>query len=143
MTPPEFPPPGAIVNPAALRRQTEEAIARGKETARKIAEEKRLDAERKDAEEKAKAYAIIAQIPRRCETESAAGRAWADVMGIRYHDYQQPPDHKKWNECKPEWLVGVARLVWDWCVQAKLKPTLEFWYSGDGMESGFNIVIHW
>jgi len=128
-----------------LRTLTAEAIKRGqKEHDRKLAEE-RLEVERKRKEEDLKAESIISQIPSRAETEARVGRSHAIVMGLGFGDYDRPLsfDGPRWDVCKSEWLKGAARKVYERCVAENLGPTLEYWYSGDGMNSGFNIVIHW
>lgn len=126
-----------------LRRLTEAAIQKGKEEAERQ-KQIQLEEERRQKEmEELRAKGIIAQIPHRAKTEAIAGRSHAIVMGIAYSDYNKPRGNNEWNICRPEWLVGAAKIVWDYCVGANLKPTLEFWHDGVGIKSGFNIVIHW
>lgn len=125
-----------------LRKLSDEAVRRGEEERARILIEGREESQRKKRQEEIKAQFIIEQIPSRLEKEATAGRKHAIVMGVGYDDYDRPYNHKNWNECKPFWLKGVARLVFNACLEAELRPTIEFWHDGVGVESGFNIVAH-
>ena len=120
------------INPVDLRKLTEAAVARGQqehedELAR-IAEQQELEAE-----------GVIMQIPSKCEKEARSQRSHAIVMGLKYKKHYNTTK----TELKPTELKGAAAIVWQYCVDAELQPTLEYWWSGDGMVSGFNIVVRW
>ena len=127
------------ISPADLRKLTEAAVARGQqenedELAR-IAEEQKREQRKAELE----AEGVVMQIPSKCEKEARSQRSHAIVMGLKYNKHHNTID----NLLKPTELKGAAAIVWQYCVDAKLQPTLEYWWSGDGMESGFNIVVHW
>jgi hypothetical protein len=129
------------MTPADLRKMTNEAIAKGNKKAAEEAARKQRAADRKLAMEKAKAMRVIDGIPDRAMREAEEGRDHAIVMSIKYEDY----DHSSGSfvECRPDLLNGACRIVWDYCVNAKLNPTIESWHDGMGNHSGHNIVIHW
>ena len=133
----------ATVTAEKRKKTTADAIARGQETARKAEDARIAKEERQRRAEEAKAEAIIAQIPDRAERESEQGRNHAIVMSVKYEDYTRPHGATDWRVCQGDWLKGVAKLVFEFCVEANLKPTLEDWHDGVGMNSGHNIVIHW
>ena len=86
---------------------------------------------------------ILAQIPGRALIEAQSGRNFAIVMNVGYRDIVLSERYPN-NIMKPEWIIGeTGKLVYSGCVDLKLNPTLEYWYDGCGMESGYNIVIHW
>lgn len=126
-----------------LRTLTADAIRNGQEEReRQLAAERETAARERRALE-LKAQGIIAQIPARAEAEARAGRSYAIIMSLSYDDHTRPRDTKEgWNVCKVEWLKGAARVVYDHCVHAGLRPTIEFWHDG-GDFSGFNLLIHW
>lgn len=114
---------------------TEKAIKEGEARARAIAAEK---AEKETARRKlvlAKAESVIEQIPSRAKREATAGRNHAIIMALKNDDWKEP----SYNNSKPTNLIGVGRLVWEYCVEAKLNPTLEYWH----VKGGYNLVIHW
>lgn len=125
-----------------LRRLTAEAIEAGQQRHREIAAAEAEEKRRREIQARLKADQILAQVPHRAETEARAGRNFAIVMSIKHSDYARPRDNNDYNSCYPAWLTGAARIVFDRCNEAGLWPTIEFWY-GVGVESGFNIVIHW
>jgi hypothetical protein len=127
---------------ASLTAKTSEAIRIGEAAARaKIEHEKRME-DAKRLQEEAKAGSILAQVPARAEAEAKVGRNHAIIMGMTYGDgsWTGNTDH---NTIQPYQLVGAARLVWEQVEAAGLKPTLDFWHDGVGINGGFNIVIHW
>ena len=101
-------------------------------------------ADRKKAHQavfEAKANYIVSQINGRAMKEAKAGRCHAIVMGLKWRD-------SDWHGVgeqgvTPEILKDVAKLVWNACVTGGLKPTLEYWHDGMGINSGYNIVVHW
>jgi hypothetical protein len=60
-------------------------------------------------------------------------------MSLKNDDWKEP----SYKNSKPTNLSGVGRLVWEYCVGAKLNPTLEYWHDGVGINGGYNLVIHW
>lgn len=126
-----------------LKKITLEAIREGQEQARKDEEARKLKEERIAAANRRKAQNVIDQIPERAKREARAGRSHAIVMSVKHDDYKRPHNANNYNVCEGDWLLGPAKLVWDYCVEAELKPTLEFWHDGCGYDSGHNIVIHW
>ena len=126
-----------------LRQLTLEARLRAAEERKRLRKEQEdKEAQRKRADE-LKARQVILQIPGRAETEARQGRNHAIVVSIGYDDFDRPHDYHNWNKCESEWLKGSANTVFQACLGAGLKPTLEFWHDGVGENSGFNIVIHW
>lgn len=129
-----------------LKEMTRAAIERGQEEARQLAEKVAEKERLKKLADERKAQNVIDQIPGRAEKEAALGRNHAIVMAVKYEDYDRPshtPEGKDWRVCQGDWLKGACKLVWDYCVDAELHPTLEDWHDGVGMNSGHNIVIHW
>jgi hypothetical protein len=126
-----------------LKKLTAEAVERGRLAAEE-AEKKRLEKEeRKRKAAERKAQNVIDQIPDRAEREAKEGRNHAIVMSVKFDDYKRPSNENNFSILKPEWMVGACKIVYDYCKQAGLNPTLEYWWSGDGVDSGHNIVIHW
>jgi hypothetical protein len=138
------------ITPEGLRQLTQEAIESG---IRRREAEVRIATEKEKAkllEEQLRARGIIAQIPGRAETEALAGRNHAIVMGLKYNEdftydaeergYDQKNCYRTLNPAK---ISSTARLVFDHCEAAGLKPSFEFWHDGAGVNSGWNIVIHW
>lgn len=126
-----------------LQRQTAAAIERGREETRKRAEAEELQEKLKQREQELKAEMVIAQIPLRAEQEARAGRNHAIIMSVGFNDYDRPHENMQWSRCDPSWLKGACKLVYQYCVESQLRPTLDYWHDGVGVESGFNIVIHW
>jgi len=123
-----------------VRQAVEEGQQEAERKQRELAEarERELQAERVLAD------SIIAQIPERARTAARARQSYAIVMSLREGtDYRRPLGHKDWSFCSESWLSGAARLVWDACLASNLRPELQYWYDGGGMDSGFNLVIHW
>lgn len=93
---------------------------------------------KKEQEEKKKqqqkANRIIAKIPGIIEKSISAGEWDAIVMKMSREEYD--PDESSLP-------FGVARMVWDECKKNGLKVKADFWYSGDGINSGYNLLISW
>ncbi len=129
---------------AEWRQLTDRAIEEGRREAARLEAEQARAAEQQRQIERAKALEIISQIPNRARTAALAKQSYAIVMGLREgSDIKRPPGNYQYSTCSVDWLAGTAKLVWDACVQNKLKPELQYWYDGGGMDSGFNLVIHW
>ncbi len=96
---------------------------------------------------------ILSQVPERCGVEARAGRSHAIVMSLTHrfgrhaekglYDYETPDNFVGTNSFNPAWLVGVGRIVYDQLKAAGLQVGVEFWHDGVGVESGYNIVVHW
>ena len=129
-----------VVDIAQLQQITENAIKRGEqEAAEKLAKIQAAE-ERKQRQYQLFAANVLAEVPDKCYKEAERQRTHAIAMGLKYdRDYQGVYD----NSLKPEQLIGPGRIVYDYLVKMNLKPTLEYWWSGDGMESGYNLVVHW
>jgi len=127
-----------------LYQLTWQAIEEGRRDAERIAHEKAEAEERERQAEQVLANSIIAQIPERARAAARAKQSYAIVMGLRSGtDYREPLGNRNHATLSEHWLTGAARLVWDACVNSKLKPELQYWHDGFGVNSGFNIVIHW
>lgn len=139
--------PRKPIDAAKLRELTNEAIRKGEEEKRRI-EAKKLAAEQKKREaDEIKAQRVIEDIPDRAEKEATAGRSFAIVYSLNdYSDYDRD-GNLGWgsaqNKTLHQRLKGVGKLVWDYCEEAGLKPAIEDWHDGVGMNSGYNIIIRW
>jgi len=122
-----------------LRDLTNEALHRQKEEQRRIANE---DEERR-GEYELKAQEIIDQIDDRTEREAQLSRRHAPIMSIREKiDFKRPLDVRyRYEECRAEWLMGAAKLVYVFLIEEGLAPTIEWWSTED--DGGFNIIAHW
>jgi hypothetical protein len=98
---------------------------------------------REEAAINAKAEYVTSQIPHRAEVEAEAGRSHAIVYSIPFGEWMKLPGTGPHADPDPAQLQGVAKKVYGWCVEAGMKPSIEFWHDGQGMASGHNIVIHW
>ena len=115
-----------IIDPNELSRLTQQAIDEGRSEAERIEREQTED-------NRIKAKAIIDQIPERARTAAKARQSYAIVMGLREHiDFHRPAGNRDYNTCSEHWLTGPAKLVWDAC--AKLRPELQPWSDGAGMD---------
>jgi hypothetical protein len=130
------------VDLAKLRKATEDAIQRGKEREKKRLAEVKAKDERQKQKDQLLASHILAAFPDKCEKEAEQGRSHAIIMGLKYsRDYDSPAPN--WNDLPYNKLKGPGALVWNYLSLAGLKPTIEYWHDGMGMDSGFNIVVHW
>lgn len=131
-----------MVDVSNLKRLTQEAIQRGKAKKAKDEQEKQEKEERRLREQKHRAEGIIEQIPHLAEKAAHEAQSQAVVMKM------------KWTEDYTSTGVGHSRgisivhgsaadLVMKWCQEAGLRPTVEDWHDGCGMDSGYEIVIHW
>ena len=124
-----------------LKQQTKDGLL-ARQVEAEIAERRAKEKEaRNRLLQELKAERILSQLSSRCEAESTAGRNFAIVMSVSHSDCRPP--NNLYGTCKPEWLQGVPKLVYNACVEANLNPTIEYWHDGIGIESGFNIVVHW
>lgn len=129
-----------MIDPKQLRKLTDEAIARGEQAHRQ--ELARIAAEnaRKQRQAELLAESVIEQIPEKCEKEARHERSHAVVMGMKW-DRDYPFNSGK--NPQPNDLMGAGAIVWKYCTDAGLAPTIEFWHDGVGVQSGHNIVVHW
>ena len=121
-----------------LRQLTEQAIQQGKEKEAKRLADVQAKNERQAKSDQLFAARVLAEVPDKCEKEASRERSHAIVMGLKWgrdHDYTNALTHDQ--------LKGPASIVWNYLQEQKLNPTLEYWHDGIGMNSGFNIVVHW
>jgi hypothetical protein len=128
-----------MFNIQELTEITQKAIEEGERKAKAIAAEKLAKESAKRKLVLAKAEHVIEQIPSRAKREATAGRNHAIVMALNNDDWKEA----SYSNSKPTNLIGVGKLVWEYCVEAKLNPTLEHWHDGVGINGGYNLVIHW
>ena len=100
----------------AQRVEQAEKEKQEKERLERLAEEHRLKADH-----------IIAMIPSKCKRAAEAGLDYVKIMPAESDGT----------------LKGVADLVWQFCVDSNLNPTLEHWHDGVGITGGYDIVVHW
>lgn len=146
-----------MIDVQALRATTNEAI-RAAEAARvaRLAAEERAQREKSEwvrRETDLKVERILGQVPGRCAIEANAGRSHAIVMSLetRYgrnsqvgiYDYERPTNSGYNGEFNTAWLCGPGKIVYDNLVAAGLRVTVEYWHDGVGVESGYNLVVHW
>lgn len=129
------------MDPKELRKLTDEAVKRGAQYKREVADRNLAESDRQRKADELKAQSILAEAPDRAEEAARKGLSEAVVMTLRYDDYDQRGQN--WNVLMPDQLKRVARLVYEGCVAAGFKTTLEFGHDGGGMESWFNIMISW
>jgi hypothetical protein len=128
-----------MINPAKLRELTLQAIANGEAERQRKIDAKAAEEKRKQREAEVKAQGIIEKIPQKCEAQARDEHFFAIVMNMTYgKDYT-----RDYNGVKPEDLLGAAPIVWKYCVEAGLRPTLERWDDGMGINGGYNITVHW
>lgn len=117
-----------MITPEQLRAITEEAIKRQEEEKEKeLLRLKDKQAQQAKVDE-LRAQGIIMQIQPKCRKEAENGRSHAIVMSIN-----QESDIYK----------GSASIVHQYCMDHRLNPKLERWDDGFGINSGYNIVVHW
>jgi len=130
------------VDLAQLRQLTEQAIQRGKWKEEKRLVDIKVEDERKVKRDQLFAAAVLSDFPDKCEKEAGRGRSHAIIMGLKYsRDYVYQGNN--FNSIHVELLTGPGAIVWNYLQEAGLKPSIEYWHDGMGMESGFNILVHW
>lgn len=81
---------------------------------------------------------VVVHIPRKCENEAREGRSHCAVMSLCLgRDYM--PNNAI--DLPPSQLFGLGKKVYDWCEEAGLRPSIDYW-ANSKMNSGFNIVVH-
>lgn len=125
------------INVSNLRNLTNEAIARAKAEKEKQEQEEEAKREQQRMNDILRAENIIHVIPGICEEKARAGEKRAIVMNLQYgKDYFG-------TVVRAKDLIGSGKIVFDECLRANLNPSLKYWHSGDGMNSGFNIEVSW
>jgi len=129
-----------IVDIQKLKQETEKAIAEAIEIKNKGIIAMQAQFTLKAQEDQIKAEGIIAKIPSLCFKAAQNGKTTVCVMPLKRTDYHNCYGNTlKYSQLKK----GVAAIVWNACVMADLKPSLEFWHDGIGMDSGFNLFVNW
>lgn len=139
------------VDLAQLRQLTEQAIQRGKWKEEKRLADIKAEDERKARSDQLFAATVLAEFPDKCEKEAGRGRSHAIIMGLKYNrDYVYDGNFSGFyaransgNSLSYDRLTGPGAIVWNYLQAAGLKPTIEYWHDGIGMDSGFNIVARW
>ncbi len=128
-----------------LKHITAEAIERGKKKLQEEDLKKRKAAYHKSQLDLAKARDIVLKIPALAERAAESGKSEVEIMEVK--EYTDPcgwarsggtPD-----SLSPNWLSGVARLVYEYCDNAKLSPIVRSWHDGCGTDGGYKMVIRW
>ena len=128
------------VDIAQLTQITQKAINRGEEDAANKLAKLQAAEERKQRSHQILAAKILAEVPDKCYKEAERERTHAIIMSLKYdRDYEGVYS----GTLPQEKLIGPGRIVYDYVVKMGLNPTIEYWWSGDGMESGHNLVAHW
>ena len=95
-----------------LRRLTEEAQREADD-----------QAERERAEQEAEARAIIDEIVPLAEAQARDGKSYAIIMDVTYSGRPRLFRDKVF-DLDPADLTGASRIVWDYCEEHGLEPTL-------------------
>jgi hypothetical protein len=124
-----------------LKLETKKAIAEAIEMKNKGIIPIQAEFTRKAQEDQIKAEGIIAKIPSLCFKAAQDKQTSVCVMPLKRADYHHDTNGNTLNYSQLK--KGVAAIVWNACVLAGLKPSLEFWHDGCGMDSGFNMCVNW
>lgn len=122
------------INIKDLQNRTVQSINAFSAKAEVELEIKRKKEQEEKKKQQKKANRIIARIPGIIEKSISKGEWDAVVMKMSTKEYD--PDESSLP-------FGVARIVWDECKKNGLKVKADYWYGGDGMDSGYNLVISW
>ena len=90
-------------------------------------------------QKRAAADAILEKIPTAVEKAISEGKKSLVVMEELGTDDYRILQTKRLEACH---LTGVARIIWDQCQGAKLRPTLEERFHSDCTEAGWKIVVN-
>lgn len=122
-----------LPKPNDLRKITKNAIKKGIELKNKKLVALKEEEESKQREYEALAATILESVPQLCQDAAEKGKDQVVVMAlIRGRDYER---------CQQ--LKGVGGIVWNSLQEAKLNPSIDYWYDGGGMDSGFNLSVQW
>lgn len=133
------------INVSSLKAKTQEAIEKGKE--RLAAEAKAAEAKHLAgiAEMRAKADAVLAELPAKCEAAAAKGEKAVIVMTEKSYSHFNSEFVNKGRG--KQWTVkitgGVGLIVIDECEKAGLKVNVRYAYDGGGIESWAEIWVSW
>ena len=120
-----------------LRNLTNEAIERAKAEKEKQEKEEEAKREQQRMNDILRAESVIYFIPSICEERAKAGEKRAIVMHLEYgKDYLG-------NVVSDKNLIGSGKIVFEECLRANLNPSLKYWHSDDGMDSGWDIEVSW
>lgn len=126
-----------------LRKKTGAAIQRGIEKKQAKDRQRKLAEERKQAEEQLIADGIIAKIPEKCEAAAEKGLNEAVIMKMLHgRDYRNSSSGGVPDSIPFENLQGPALIVYNKISDALATKT-KYWYSGDGVDSGYDLVVSW
>jgi len=124
---------------AEMRRRTE--AARERMRAERKAEQRADDKRQRQREEK-EFNDIVEAIPilMAAAADQGLDRVVAMKLSRDFH-YQRPLGNSELGRCDPEWLLGPAKAVYEFCVETDRNPTIEKYKPG--VAHPFAIVIHW
>lgn len=143
----------ALIDSGVLRGLTEAAIRRGQEDIL-VSETKRRENEVKrkiEAVERA-TQILLKGLPELIQKATAMGKRSESVLNIKEADVDRPKlnlDARQAQErnfldpCQPSWLRGAAKIVYQDCSEARLRPTIVAAQSPNPEDSGFQIRISW
>lgn len=124
-----------------LRKQCRAAMQNGRQAYQKTLED--FPAPGKGDVERVAHQALIEELPRRIEAESAAGGHHLVIWDVPKDGWDVPPDLMgDFDEKDPGFLRELSRAIYETCERAGLKPALRFWADGS-YGSGRAIFIHW
>lgn len=125
-----------------LKAKTQEAIQKGKE---RLAAEQRAAEAKRLAEMRAKADAVLADIPAKCEAAAAKGGKAIKVMEERNYSNQKAEfvDKGKGKRWDVSITGGHGLIVIEECERAGLQVEVRHAHDGVGMESWAEIWVSW
>lgn len=123
-----------------LQNQTKDAIREAEQRNKMRLAELKAKSESEMKKLEAKVEKVLSAIPELCAKEAELGNSSATVYKLTYSEYE---GGFPYNKLEPNKLKDAGAMIWNACQLAKLQPKLEHWYDDGGMNSGFNIVVHW
>jgi hypothetical protein len=131
-----------MISPKELRKLTDEALVNAEKERTRQAEEQLRIAEENKKKRENRAATILAEIPAKAREAAVKGSCSVAIMRLEYPEFDKPSG-THFALCEPQWLKGAAKIVWDHCVEANLKPRLEHWHDGVGIHESFDIIVQW
>lgn len=129
------------MNIAELKKQTIEAIQKGKIEAALSEQEKAARLAAENAKTVAEAEAIIATIPLKCQAAAGGKKSRALIMMEKnYSNYKSDFVNGKWTA---KITGGPGSLVIDACQKAGLRVDVQHQHDGGGMESWAEVYVSW
>lgn len=133
------------IDVTSLKAKTQEAIAKGKErlaTEERAAEAKRLA---EIAELRARADAVLAELPAKCEAAAAKGEKSVMVMKVKDYSHHKYAfvDKGKGKRWDAKITGGHGLIVIDECEKSGLEVDVRYAHDGVGMESWAEIWVCW